>query len=69
MSARSQVTLCDHGGGSGEAVTEDQMGSPERLGLAGVRQTRTERGKCFGDVPDGCYIPASFDCRFTYSRP
>ena len=32
MSARSQVTLWDQGGGSGEAVTEDQVGSPERLG-------------------------------------
>jgi hypothetical protein len=31
MSARSQLTLCDQGGGSGEDVTEDQTGSPERL--------------------------------------
>lgn len=32
MSARSQVTLWDQGGGFGEEVTEDQVGSPERLG-------------------------------------
>lgn len=31
MSARSQVTLWDQGGGVGEDVTEDQVGSPERL--------------------------------------
>jgi hypothetical protein len=31
MSARSQVTLWAQGGGVGEEVTEDQMGSPERL--------------------------------------
>lgn len=32
MSARSQVTLWAHAGGMGEEVTEDQVGSPERLG-------------------------------------
>lgn len=32
MSARSQLTLCAHGGGVFEAVTEDQVGSPDRLG-------------------------------------
>jgi hypothetical protein len=31
ISARSQVTLCAQGGGVEEAVTEDQVGSPERL--------------------------------------
>ena len=31
MSARSQVTLCAHGGGLAEEITADQSGSPERL--------------------------------------
>ena len=31
MSARAQLTELDHGGAVGEAVTEDQLGSPERL--------------------------------------
>ena len=31
ISARSQVTLCAQDGGVEEAVTEDQVGSPERL--------------------------------------
>jgi hypothetical protein len=31
MSARSQVTLCAQDGGVEEAVTEDHVGSPERL--------------------------------------
>lgn len=31
MSARSQVTLCAHGGGVEDAVTDDQVGSPVRL--------------------------------------
>jgi hypothetical protein len=31
ISARSQVTLCAQGGGVEEAVTDDQVGSPERL--------------------------------------
>jgi len=31
MSARSQVTLCAQDGGVEEAVTEDHIGSPERL--------------------------------------
>jgi hypothetical protein len=31
MSARSQVTLCAHGGGVDEADTEDHVGSPDRL--------------------------------------
>ena len=33
MSARSQVTLWDQEGGVEDAVTEDQVGSPERLSL------------------------------------
>lgn len=32
MSARSQVILCDQGGGEGEEVTEAQWGGPDRLG-------------------------------------
>ena len=32
MSPLAQVTDLDHCGGSGEEVTEDQEGSPERLG-------------------------------------
>lgn len=32
MSARSQDTLWDQEGGDGDAVTDDQTGSPERLG-------------------------------------
>lgn len=31
MSARSHVTLWAQEGGVGEAVTEDQVGSPDRL--------------------------------------
>lgn len=31
MSARSQVTLCAQAGGVDEAVTDDHVGSPERL--------------------------------------
>jgi len=31
MSPVAQVTDLDHGGGSGEEETEDQLGSPERL--------------------------------------
>ena len=31
MSARSHVTLCAHGGGVEDAVTEDHVGSPDRL--------------------------------------
>ena len=31
MSPLAQVTFCDHDGGSGDEVTEDQEGSPERL--------------------------------------
>lgn len=42
MSARSQATLWDQGGGSGEEVTEDQRGSPERLEMivstAGIKK-------------------------------
>lgn len=33
MSARSHVTLWAQEGGVGEAVTDDQVGSPERLQL------------------------------------
>jgi len=36
MSARSQVTLCAQLGGLGEEVTEDQMGSPDRLKGSGL---------------------------------
>ena len=32
MSARSQVTLCAQGGEVDEAVTDNHVGSPERLG-------------------------------------
>lgn len=31
ISARSQVTLCAHVGGVFEDVTEDHVGSPDRL--------------------------------------
>ncbi len=31
ISALSQVTLCAHGGGVLEEVTDDHIGSPERL--------------------------------------
>ena len=31
MSARSQVTLCAQDGGVEDEVTEDHVGSPERL--------------------------------------
>lgn len=80
MSARSQVTLCDQGGGSGEAVTEDQIGSPERLERFGVldqaivvcRNDNSQKDcweELFHNVPDGGDIPAPFNSGFTYPRP
>lgn len=37
MLAACQLTLADHGGGVEDDVTDDQVGSPERLGVDSVR--------------------------------
>ena len=43
MSARSQVTLWAQGGGVGEAVTDDQVGSPDRLQEFSTRAMSLQR--------------------------
>jgi hypothetical protein len=80
MSARSQVTLWDQGGGSGEAVTEDQIGAPERLGRFGMldlmadmcrknKVSKIKRNNYYRCVPNGSDIPATLNSGFTNSRP
>lgn len=44
MSPLAQVMSLDQGGGLGEEVTEDQIGSPERLCFMGSEVDLDERG-------------------------
>lgn len=63
MSARSQVTLCAHGGGALEDVTASHAGSPERL-----IDIREEYQLVMGEkVPEGDDVPAAGDGVFAYS--
>jgi hypothetical protein len=66
MSALAQFTDLDHAGGVGEEVTEDQVGSPERLGgeLAVGSSKEFGREGRRGEVPYGCYVPAAGDGGF-----
>jgi hypothetical protein len=63
MSALFQVTDFAHVGVSGEEVTEDQVGSPERLLLR--QNSLDEENKRV--LPNRCNIPTSCYCCFTYS--
>ena len=64
MSPLAQVTEVDHGGAVGEEVTEDHIGSPERL-------TEHQQGFMWAGesiVPDRGDIPSPRYCRLAYSR-
>jgi hypothetical protein len=70
MLARSQVTLRAQDGGVADEVTEDHVGSPERLWGMHVSSeiakhlSNEEPG---AGVPDRSHVPAPRDGRLAYS--
>jgi len=64
MSPFAQVTEVDHEGAVANELTEDQIGSPERLK---DRQHPSERGR-WHTLPDRRDIPSPCHGRLAYSR-
>lgn len=64
MSPFAQVTEVDHGGAVAEELTEDQIGSPERLRDYQHPPARADGRR----LPDGRDIPSPCYGRFAYSR-